>query len=110
MTESDQQSGVADDRSDRSDAASAGRVVVSYPAALSEAGRRQLEKRSFRSYLHKTRDEAREGDVWEEFVGVGCGTTRDVSLRVERVDGGAEITDETAIGYASRDDGELEDG
>ncbi|NUB90877.1 hypothetical protein HTZ84_13450 [Haloterrigena sp. SYSU A558-1] len=109
MTESDQRSGVADDRSDRSDATGAERIVVSYPAALSEAGRRQLEKQSFRSYLHKTHGEARAGDVWEEFVGVGCGTTRDVSLRVERVDGGAEITDETAISYAARDDGELED-
>ncbi|WP_339104689.1 hypothetical protein [Haloterrigena salinisoli] len=85
------------------------RVVVSYSAALSETARRQLETQSFRSYLHKTHDEARVGDVWEEFVGVGCGSTRDVSLRVERVDGGAEIVDETELGYVTREDGRLED-
>ena len=109
MTESNQQSGPASEQADRSAGATAERVVVSHPAAFSETGRRQLEKQSFRSYLHKTHDEARAGDVWEEFVGVGCGATRDVSLRVERVDGGTEIDDETAISYAARDDGELED-
>ncbi|RQG92421.1 hypothetical protein [Natrarchaeobius chitinivorans] len=83
---------------------SADRVVVSYPADLSEWGRFQVEKPSFRAFLRKTRESAREGDLWEEFVGVGCcGNTLDVPLRVERVDGGATIADETTIEYEVRD-------
>ncbi|WP_174811819.1 hypothetical protein [Salinadaptatus halalkaliphilus] len=82
----------------------AARVVVSYPADLSDWGRFQVEKPSFRAFLRKTRDSARVGDVWEEFVGVGCcGNTLDVPLRVERVDGGARIDDSTTIEYAVRE-------
>jgi len=67
-------------------------VVVSYPADLSEWGRFQVEKPSFRAFLRRTRDEAAEGDAWEEFVGVGCcGDTLDVPLRVESVEGGDRV-------------------
>lgn len=83
---------------------SADRIVVSYPADLSEWGRFQVEKPSFRAFLRKTREEARTGDVWEEFVGVGCcGNTLDVPLRVEGVDGGARIDAATEITYEVRD-------
>ncbi|WP_201294037.1 hypothetical protein [Natronorubrum halalkaliphilum] len=82
----------------------ADRVVVSYPADLSDWGRFQVEKRSFRAFLRKTRERARSGDVWEEFVGVGCcGNTLDVPLRVERVDGGSLIDEETEISYDVRE-------
>ena len=85
-------------------AQTADRLVVSYPADLSDWGRFQVEKPSFRAFLRKTRDVAREGDVWEEFVGVGCcGDSLDVPLRVERVDGGSRIDSDTAIEYAVRD-------
>ncbi|MFC4247346.1 hypothetical protein ACFOZ7_10095 [Natribaculum luteum] len=80
------------------------RVVLSYPEDLSRWGRFQVEKPSFQAFLRKTRDEAREGDVWEEFVGVGCcGNTLDVPLRVERVEGGPRVGGETAIEYDVRE-------
>ena len=80
------------------------RVVVSYPADLSEWGRFQVEKPSFRAFLRKTRDTAEAGDLWEEFVGVGCcGNTLDVPLRVEDVEGGSRIVDDTEIEYDVRD-------
>ncbi|WP_290812037.1 hypothetical protein [Halovivax sp.] len=80
------------------------RVLVSYPADLSSWGRFQVEKPSFRAFLRKTRETAREGDAWEEFVGVGCcGNTLDVPLRVERVEGGRRIDDDTEIDYEVRE-------
>ncbi|MFC3959792.1 hypothetical protein [Halovivax cerinus] len=84
--------------------ARADRVVVSYPADLSSWGRFQVEKPSFRAFLRKTRDVAREGDAWEEFVGVGCcGSSLDVPLRVEDVDGGSRIDADTEIEYTVRE-------
>ena len=82
----------------------AGRVVLSYPEDLSNWGRYQVEKPSFRAFLRKTREHAREGDIWEEFVGVGCcGNTLDVPLRVERVDGGSKIDESTTLEYEVRE-------
>lgn len=82
----------------------ADRLVLSYPADLSSWGRFQVEKPSFRAFLRKTRETAAEGDVWEEFVGVGCcGNTLDVPLRVERVSGGRRLGPDTEIEYEVRD-------
>jgi hypothetical protein len=82
----------------------ADRVVVSYPEDLSDWGRFQVEKPSFRAFLRKTRDGAEAGDVWEEFVGVGCcGNTLDVPLQVERVDGGHRLGEDTEITYEIRE-------
>ena len=82
----------------------ADRVVVSYPADLSSWGRFQVEKPSFRAFLRKTRDRARTGDLWEEFVGVGCcGNTLDVPLQVEAVEGGDRLGPATEIEYTIRE-------
>jgi hypothetical protein len=89
----------------------ANRVVVSYPADLSNWGRFQVEKPSFRAYLPKVHDETTVGDTWAEFVGVGCcGNTLDVPLRVERVDGGARLDEETTIEYEVREACDIEGG
>jgi hypothetical protein len=86
-------------------------VVVSYPADLSDWGRFQVEKPSFRAFLRRTRDAAVEGDVWEEFVGVGCcGNTLDVPLRVESVDGPERVGDDTAFEFAVREACDIEGG
>ncbi|MEF8915284.1 MAG: hypothetical protein V5A17_11690, partial [Natronomonas sp.] len=62
------------------------RLLVSYPADLSEWGRFQVEKPSFRAYLRKTMGTASVGEIFEEFVGVGCcGSALDVPLRVEEI-------------------------
>ena len=82
----------------------ADRLVVSYPADLSDWGRMQVEKPSFRAFLRKTHDRADPGEVWEAFVGVGCcGDTLDVPLRVERVDGGSRLGPDTAVEFEVRE-------
>ncbi|ELY93579.1 hypothetical protein C482_19314 [Natrialba chahannaoensis JCM 10990] len=92
------------DSRDRTGRDPATRVVISYPEDLSDWGRFQVEKSSFRAFLRKTRDHARKGDEWEEFVGVGCcGNSLDVPLRVERVEGGTEIGEHTEISYTVRE-------
>ena len=80
------------------------RVVVSYPADLSDWGRRQVERSSFRAFLRRTRETATEGDLWEEFVGVGCcGDSLDVPLRVEHVEGGPAIDAATEFDFEVRE-------
>lgn len=80
----------------------AARVVLSYPADLSDWGRWQLDERSFKAYLRR-RETATPGDVWSTFLDVGCcGDTYDLDLRVERVEGGPRVTAETEIAYEER--------
>ena len=89
----------------------ADRVVISYPADLSDWGRFQVEKSSFRAYLRKTLDTVEADDTWEEFVGVGCcGNTLDVPLRVESVEGGGAVGPDTAIEYEVREACDLQGG
>jgi len=78
-------------------------VEVSYPADLSDWGRFQVEKSSFRAYLRRVHDTAAVGDVWEEFVGVGCcGDSLDVPLRVEDTTGGEAIGPDTEFAFVER--------
>jgi hypothetical protein len=89
----------------------ADRLLGSYPADLSEWGRFQVEKPSFRAYLGKTIEMASEGDVFEEFVGVGCcGNTLDVPLRVEAVEGGNRVDEGTEVEYEVREACDIEGG
>lgn len=82
----------------------ASHVVVSYPADLSRWGRDIVEDDPFRAYLRKAHGSASEGDQWAEFVGTGCcGSELDVPLRVERVEGGARLTEQTAFEFTVRD-------
>ena len=88
----------------------ASRLVISYPADLSDWGRDQVEKPSFRAYLRKTAGAVEAGDVLEEFVGVGCcGNTLDVPLRVESVDGD-RVGEETEVEYEVREACDLDGG
>jgi len=80
------------------------RIVLSYPADLSEWGRDTVEGSPFRAYLRKVHETARAGDTWAEFVGVGCcGDTLDVPLRVEAVEGGERVGPETAVAFTVRE-------
>jgi len=81
------------------------RVVVSYPADLSGWGQFQIDTRHFKAYLRKHKQgPAREGDVWNEFLDVGCcGSSLDVPLQVERLEGGSEIGPETELVYEERE-------
>jgi hypothetical protein len=59
---------------------------------------RSLRADTFRTYLRRAHEgPVAVGDEWAEFVNCGCGTTEDVSLRVEGVDGGSTIGDGTEI-------------
>lgn len=79
------------------------RLVVSYPADLSDWGRYQVEKPAFQAFIRKTWSDIEEGDIFEEFVGVGCcGDTLDVPLRVETLDDGRQLGDETPIEFVER--------
>jgi len=85
------------------------RVVLSYPADLSDWGRSTVEGEPFRAYLPKAHETATEGDRWEEFVGVGCcGDSLDVPLVVESVEGGHRLGPETAFAFAERESCEVE--
>lgn len=85
------------------DRGSATRVVVSYPSDLSNWGQHQIDQRHFRAYLRKTLGDVREGDLVEEFVGVGCcGSALDVPLRIERIEGGDRVGEDTDVVYEER--------
>ncbi|PSP26939.1 hypothetical protein BRC65_08765 [Halobacteriales archaeon QH_2_65_14] len=87
------------------------RVVLSYPADFSKWGRDIVEDAPFRSYLPKAHEEAEPGEVWEEFVGVGCcGSALDVPLRVETVEGGSKLTTETEFEFTVREACDLDGG
>lgn len=90
---------------------SATSVTLSYPADLSEWGRMQVDTPHFRAYLRKVHDTAEAGDVWEEFVGVGCcGSALDVPLRVEAVEGGDRVGPDTDVVYTVREACDIEGG
>lgn len=81
------------------------KLVLSHPADLSDWGRQCLDRSSVRKYLTRVHDTATVGEVWDEFLGVGCcGDSLDVPLRVERVDGGRALTAGTEITFVERDD------
>ena len=80
------------------------RLVCSYPADLSDWGRHHVESSPFRAYLRKAHDTATEGEVWAEFVGVGCcGDSLDVPIQVERVEGGSRLGPGTEIEFTVRE-------
>lgn len=82
----------------------ASRVVLSYPADLSDWGRSTVEGTPFRAYLRKAHESVAEGDRWDEFVGVGCcGDSLDVPLVVEQIEGGSTVRKETAFAFVERD-------
>jgi hypothetical protein len=89
----------------------ASRVVLSYPADLSDWGRRALEDPSFSAYLGKVHETAAEGDVWAEFLGVGCcGDTRDISLHIEAVEGAEAVGEDTEFVFEARSESDGQGG
>lgn len=63
-----------------------------------------LDSESYRAYLRRTREGSVDiGDEYEEFVNCGCGKTRDVTLRVEAIDGMSVVTRETRFVFEPSD-------
>ncbi|GAB7093743.1 hypothetical protein JCM30237_08950 [Halolamina litorea] len=78
------------------------RVVLSYTPAESRVGD-ELRTERFRGYLRRAHAGAvAVGDQWAEFVSRGCGSTRDVTLRVESVEGGDEVGERTGFAFEMR--------
>ena len=85
--------------------ATAERVVLSYPTALSAWGRDQVESDRYRGYFRRTLGRVSVGEIREEFVDIGCcGDSLDVPFRIERVDGGNRVGSETEIEFTQRDE------
>ena len=100
---------VARQRSTMSDD-KATRLVLSYPSGLSAWGRDQIETDRYRGYLRRVFPEPSVGDEREEFVDVGCcGDSLDLTFRVEGVEGGTRVGEDTEIEFVTRD-GEVEGG
>lgn len=79
------------------------RVTISYPD--DEWIRNELETDTYTGYLQRAKDGPIEvGDEWDEFVSRGCGTPRDVILRVEAVEGGSVIGPETEFVFTPREE------
>jgi hypothetical protein len=79
-------------------------VVLSYPADLTAWDRDQIETPWYLGYLRKTLGEPSIGDIYEEFVDIGCcGSSREVPLRVEEIEGGSRVGEDTEIEYVERE-------
>ncbi|QLG27921.1 hypothetical protein HUG10_10305 [Halorarum halophilum] len=86
------------------------RLVLSYPNGLSEWGHDQIETERYRRYLRRVFETPTVGDESEEFVDVGCcGSSLDLTFRVEDVEGGDRVDDDTEVELVPRD-GEVEGG
>lgn len=62
-----------------------------------------VDSERYRAYLRRAHaGPVTVGEEWAEFVSRGCGSTRDVTLRVESVETGEEIGEETEFAFVSR--------
>lgn len=74
-------------------------VVLSFVPPTDRAAT-ELDAESYRSYLRRARRGPVDvSDEWEEFVSTGCGTTEEVVLRVEAIDGGTEVGEKTEFEF-----------
>jgi len=84
------------------------RVVLSYdPEAIDDISRfwveDELSKDAFEGYIRRTHDSLSEGETFEGVVSKGCGVPVDVTLRVERLEGGPGVGEETTVGLRRRE-------
>jgi hypothetical protein len=78
----------------------ASRVVLSYSPTDDDDIAEGIAASSFRAYLRKAHDgPVQLGDEWAEFVNCGCGSTKDVTLRVQSLTDGDAIGENTDIEY-----------
>jgi hypothetical protein len=80
----------------------AARVRLSFEPT-DESAAAALDTDRYRSFLRRSHaGPISVGEEWAEFVSRGCGSTRDVTLRVESVDGGGEVGDGTVFAFEPR--------
>lgn len=64
--------------------------------------RQKVEDETFMSYLVRAHGgDVSIGDEFEEFVSCGCGSPRDVLLRIEQVEGGSVLSEATDLAFIS---------
>lgn len=103
MPEEPEPYGVSD-RATSESSETAARVVLAF-SPPDERTADALDADSYRSYLRRTRSgPVSVGAEWDEFVSRGCGTTRDVTLRVRSVQGGTELGEETELAFEPSSD------
>lgn len=77
-------------------------TLEAWPLADSDWLGERMDAPSYRRYLRWAHaGPVAVGDEWEEFVNCGCSSPEDVVLRVEEVDGGANIGADTTIEVVS---------
>jgi hypothetical protein len=78
-------------------------VVVSFPP-VDDRTVESLEESSYQSYPRRARaGRVAVGDGREEFVNCGCRTTHDLRLRVEALEVGDAIGEDTAFVFEPRE-------
>ncbi|WP_436925843.1 hypothetical protein [Halosimplex amylolyticum] len=86
------------------------RVVLRY-APVTDRVADELSKSRYSAYLRSAEaGPVAAGDAWEHFVSRGCGTTRDVTLTVETVDGGERIGEGTEFTFVPAEEASGRDG
>ena len=84
-------------------------VTVSYPAAAGDRIDSKLDTDSYRGYLRTTKaGTITVGDKRAEFVSGGCGSMTDVVLRVEAIEGGHRMGEETVLVFEPRSETDVE--
>ncbi|AUG47882.1 hypothetical protein BVU17_10275 [Haloarcula taiwanensis] len=67
----------------------------------------ELRGDTYQQYLRRAHSgPVAVGEEWDEFVSCGCATPQDVVLRVERVEAGTAVGDETTLDVHPRNDTE----
>ncbi|WP_226011066.1 hypothetical protein [Halomicrobium salinisoli] len=80
------------------------RVVLSHPSNLGKHGRDRIRQDYYRQWLRRSRETAAPGDEWDEFTDIGCcGSQMRIPFRVEAVDGGDRVTEDTEIEITERE-------
>lgn len=79
------------------------RVVLSFVPA-DERTAAALDSERYRAYLQRAHSgSVSVGEEWAEFVSRGCGSTRDVTLRVESTTGGEVVGEGTEFEFEPRE-------
>lgn len=77
----------------------ADRIWIRYSPGNDEVGE-ALHTKSFEQFLRRSKSgRIAAGDEWEEVVNDGCGSTKEVTLSVKRVDGGTTLGSGTGFEF-----------
>ncbi|WP_123536562.1 hypothetical protein [Halosimplex salinum] len=85
------------------------RVVLRYAPATDRVTE-ELATSRYSAYLRRAEDgPVAAGDAWDHFVSCGCGTTKDVTLTVDAVEGGDHVGADTEFTFVPAEGGDATD-